>query len=88
VGIDVKLFSFFKLGARWGVSGQRHALAALPPGKKRYPLHRRLGGPQGRSGRVQKISPESDFEPRAVQAVARRYTACHINIALRNTGAE
>jgi len=29
------------------MSGQRHALAALPPGKKpRYPLHRRLGGPQ------------------------------------------
>ena len=26
-------------------------------GKTRYPLYRRLGGPQGRSGRVQKISP-------------------------------
>jgi hypothetical protein len=32
------------------VGGQRHALAALPPGKTRYPLYRRLGGPQGRSG--------------------------------------
>jgi hypothetical protein len=31
-----------------GVSGQRHALAALYP---RYPLDRRLGGPQNRSGR-------------------------------------
>ena len=29
----------------------------LPPGKTRYPLYRRLGEPQGRSGRVQKISP-------------------------------
>jgi hypothetical protein len=28
-----------------GVGGQRHALAALPPGKTRYPLYRRLGGP-------------------------------------------
>jgi len=33
-----------------GVGGQRHAPAALPPGKIRYPLHRRLGWPQGRSG--------------------------------------
>ena len=39
-----------------GVSGQRHAQAVLPPGKKRYPLYRRLGRPQGRSGRVRKIS--------------------------------
>jgi len=41
-----------------GVGGQRHApAAALPPGKIPYPLYRRLSGPQGRSGRVQKISP-------------------------------
>ena len=39
------------------VGGQRHAPAALPPGKNRYPLYRTLGGPQGRSGRVRKISP-------------------------------
>jgi hypothetical protein len=38
------------------VGGQRHVPTALPPGKTRYPLYRRLGGPQGRSGRVQKIS--------------------------------
>jgi len=40
-----------------GVGGQRHAPAALPPVKTRYPLYRRLGGPQDRSGRVLKISP-------------------------------
>jgi hypothetical protein len=34
------------------VSGQLHAPAAFPPGKEiRYPLNRRLGGPQSRSGR-------------------------------------
>jgi hypothetical protein len=34
------------------VSGRLHAQAALPPGKEpRYPLDRRLGGPQSRSGR-------------------------------------
>jgi hypothetical protein len=33
------------------VSGQRHAPAAPHPGKgHRYPLDRRLGGPQSRSG--------------------------------------
>ena len=40
-----------------GVGDCRHARAALTPGIARYPLYRRLGGPQGRFGRVQKISP-------------------------------
>jgi len=57
-----------------GVGGQRHAPAALPPGKTRYVLYRRLGGPQGRSGRVRKISPPPGFDPRTVQPVASRYT--------------
>jgi hypothetical protein len=43
-----------------GVGGQRHDPAALPPGKTRYPLCRWLGGFQGRSGRVRKISPYRD----------------------------
>ena len=34
------------------VGGQRHAPAALPPGKTRYPLYRRLGGPQSWCGQV------------------------------------
>ena len=38
------------------MGGQRHAAAALTRGKDRYLLYRRLGGPQGRSGRVRKIS--------------------------------
>jgi hypothetical protein len=52
------------------VSGQIHASAALPPGKDpQYPLDRRLGGPQSRSGRcgVENRIP-------AVQPVACRYT--------------
>jgi hypothetical protein len=41
------------------------------PGKEtRYPLYRRLGEPQGRSGRVRKISAQTGFDPRAVQPVA------------------
>jgi hypothetical protein len=41
-GVEVQLYSFFNLGARWGVDGQRHAQAALPPGK-RAGTHR-IGG--------------------------------------------
>ena len=44
------------------------------PEKTRYPLYRRLGGPQGRSGRVRKISPLPGFDPRTVQPVDSRYT--------------
>jgi hypothetical protein len=56
-----------------GVGSQRHAPAALPPRKTWYPLYRRLGGPQGRSGRVRKISLPPGFDPRTVRPVASRY---------------
>ena len=36
---------FHDLGTYMGVGGQHHAPAALSPGKARYPLYRRLGGP-------------------------------------------
>jgi hypothetical protein len=62
-----------------GVSGQRHAPAALPPGKEtRYQLYRRLGGPQVRSGCVRKISPPPEFDPWTVQLVGSRYTGYSI----------
>jgi hypothetical protein len=57
-----------------GGGGQHHAPAASSLGKTRYPLYRRLGGPQGRSERVRKISPPSGFDPRTVQPVVSRYT--------------
>ena len=57
-----------------GVGGQRHAPAALPPEMTRYPLYRKLGGPQARSGRMRIISPPPGFDPRTVQPVANRYT--------------
>jgi hypothetical protein len=61
-----------------GVGGQHYAPAALPPGKTCYPLYRRLGGPQSRSGWVRKISPPPGLDPRTVQPVASRYTDCAI----------
>jgi hypothetical protein len=56
------------------VGGQRHALAALPPGITRYSLHRRLGWPQGRSEQARKISLPPGFDLWTVQPVASRYT--------------
>jgi hypothetical protein len=56
-GVGVQLYSFFNLDIRsgWVVSTIPQPL--YPPGKEtRYPLYRRLGGPQGRFGRVRKIS--------------------------------
>jgi len=46
-----------------GVGGQRHALTALPPGKTRHPLYRRLGGPHGRSVNVRENTPLPVFDP-------------------------
>jgi hypothetical protein len=37
-------------------------------------MYRRLGGPQSRSGQVQKISPPPGIDRRTVQPVAIRYT--------------
>jgi hypothetical protein len=47
---------------------------SLPPEKTRYPLYRRLGGHQARSGQVRKISPALGFDPLTAQPVASRYT--------------
>ena len=46
---------FLDLGTRMGDGSASRPGRFLTPGKTRYPLYRRLGGPQGRSGR-RKIS--------------------------------
>jgi len=43
----------------------------LPPGKTRYALYRRLGGPQGRSGRTENLVP-TGIRSRTVQPVVSR----------------
>jgi hypothetical protein len=40
----------------------------------RYLLYWKLGGPQGRAGRVPEGSPAPRFNPRTFQPVASRYT--------------
>ena len=51
---------------------------SLPPRKTKYPLYRKPGGPQGRSGQVRKNSPPPGFDPPTVQPIASRYTDCAI----------
>ena len=52
----------------WVVSSKPRPL--FTPGKTRYPLYRRLDGPQGRSGRVENLAPPG-FDPRTAQPVAQ-----------------
>jgi len=69
-----ELYSFLTNDTRRGEGSASRAGHSLPPGKSRYSLYRRLGGPQGRSGQVRKISPPSGFDLRTFQPVASRYT--------------
>ena len=55
----------------WGVSPTTRP--PLPPGKTRYSFYRRLGGPQGRSGRAENLVP-TGIRSRSVQPVVSRYT--------------
>ena len=57
------------------VGGQHHAPVALPPGKTRYPLYRRLGWAPwvGLDGCGKCRPPYRDSDPRTVQPVASRY---------------
>ena len=44
------------------------------PEMSRYPLYRKVGGPQGWTGRVRKISPLPGLDPGPVETVASHYT--------------
>ena len=47
--------------------------STLTPGNTRYPFYRRLGGPQGRSGRVENLVPTGIWS-RTVEPAVSRYT--------------
>jgi hypothetical protein len=77
-GVEVQLYSFFNLGASWWWVVNAMPWSLYPSGKHLYPLYRRLGRPQSRSGQVRKISPPPGFDPQTVQPVASRFTDCAI----------
>ena len=65
---------FLDHGTRRGEGSVSLPGRSLHPGKTRYALYRRLGGPQGLSEQVRKISPPPGLYPRTIQLVASRYT--------------
>jgi hypothetical protein len=74
------------LGTRrgWVVSNMPQQL--YPPGKTWYPLYRRLSGPQGRSGHVQKIPPptgiRSPDRPARSQLLYRLSYPAHLKLCI------
>ena len=64
-----KALLFLDHSTRRGERSASRSDRSLRPGKTRYPLHRRLGGPLDRSGQVRKISSPPEFDPRTVQPV-------------------
>jgi hypothetical protein len=62
------------------VSGQLNAPAALPQGKKpRYPLDRRLGGAQSRSGRLKSLHFKTNPYLKELLVISKAGTDCHGN---------
>jgi len=57
-------------GCEWSAALPGRTLA---PGKTRYPYYKRLGGPQGRSGRAENLVP-TGIRSQTVQTVVNRYT--------------
>ena len=57
----------------------------LHPGKTRYPFHRRLGGPHGRSGRAENLVP-TGIRYRTVQPIVNRTKMSTRNISWREKG--
>jgi hypothetical protein len=74
---ELQLHAFFDLGTRWRWVVSFTPRPLYPRGKRPwYPLSRRLGGPQSRSGRggVEKNShPLPAFETLIIQPVVQRY---------------
>jgi hypothetical protein len=73
-GVEAQIYPFLITAPEGGEGSASRPRRSLPPGKTRFPSYRRLGGPQGRSGQVGKISPPPGFDPLTAQSVASRYT--------------
>jgi len=63
-------------GGEWSAARPGHTLL---PGKTRYPFYRRLGWPQGRSGRAENLVP-TGIGSRTVQSLYRLSYPAHTNI--------
>ena len=72
---EVQLYSFFNLGARWGVSGQRHAPAAPSPGKRSGTIVQEAGWAPGlvwtAAGNIARAGIRSTDHPARGQSLYR-----------------
>ena len=88
--VEVQLYSFKTSALEGGKGSAARPGRTLPLGETRYPLYRRLGGPQGRSGRAENLAPTgirfSDRPARSSVAIPTELpgphlrTRSHINI--------
>jgi len=70
--LEVELYSSMTAGLEGGEWSAACPGRTLPPGKTRYPFYRRLGGPQGLSGRAENLVP-TGIRLRTVQPVVSHY---------------
>ena len=71
--VEVQLYCSMTAALEGGEWSAARSGRTLHPGKTRYPLYRRLGGPQGRSGRAENLVP-TGIRSQTVQPVVSRYT--------------
>jgi len=73
---------FVDHGTKRGVGSVSCPNCSLPLGKTRYPLYRRLGGPQGQPEQVRKFSPptgiQSPDHPAHSQSLYRLHYPAHL----------
>ena len=63
--------------------GIKNIAIALPPGKTRYPLYRRPGGPQGWSGQVENLIPTGIFfNYNFIDPSVHKYNGCMEDISI------
>ena len=70
-------------GGEWSAAGPGRT---LPPGKTRYPLYRRLGGPQGRSGQAEYLAPtgiQSPDRPARISVAIPTELTAHTHYCIR-----
>ena len=68
--VEVQLYFSMTAALERGEWSTARPGRTLTPGKTRYPLYRRLGGPQARSRRAENLASPG-FDPRSVQTVAQ-----------------
>ena len=66
--VEAQLYSSMTTALEGGEWSAARLGRTLPPGRTRYPFHRRLGGPQGRSGRAENLVP-TGIRSRTVQPI-------------------